>query len=111
MLPKFVRQFLLAPALVISILLSGCVRREGRNSDCKWPEEPGAKALDAQNTADRRHLRADVELAEELAVRYMDAHRRPQPGSSRAPQPMMGSWSTCFTSLVNQIGESHRVAP
>jgi len=57
-------RFLPALTLLISISLTGCVRRGGRNSECKWPEEPDAKALNPNQREDARHLREDVELAE-----------------------------------------------
>ena len=75
--------FLAALALVISLALTGCVRREGRNWDCIWPEA-NARPLDPSRGGDARHPREDVELAEDLAVRYMDAQRRSQ---SAQPKP------------------------
>src|ERR1051326_2327118 len=76
----------LLAALVISLALAGCVRREGRNSDCIWPEV-NARPLDPSRGDDARHLREDVELAEDLAVRYMDAQRRSQSAQLRPGQP------------------------
>src|SRR5438445_9097490 len=67
-------RFLAALGLVISLALTGCIRREGRNSDCIWPEV-NARPLDPSRGGDARHLREDVELAEDLAVRYMDAQQ------------------------------------
>lgn len=46
---------------------AGCVRRTGRNSDCRWPAET------IEHAADTRHLSADAEFAEDLAIRYADA--------------------------------------
>lgn len=80
------------------ICLTGCIRREGRNTDCKWPEEPDAKALDLSRPADRAHLRSDMELGEELAIEYMDAHRG---------QGLRG----CLISLSEKIAQSHHVTP
>jgi len=56
--------------------MSGCVRRDGRNSECKWPGEVSNHAVSA------RHLSADAEFAEDLAIRYADAHFGP-----RSPNP------------------------
>ncbi len=98
------RRILFALMLLLAILLSGCVRREGRNSDCDWPEEPGAKTLDPRRSADARHLHQDLELAEELAIRYMDATRSQPGGANKA-------WNTCFTKLGNQISQAHHVPP
>src|SRR6266700_161412 len=79
---------LAALGLVISLALTGCIRREGRNSDCIWPEV-NARPLDPSRGGDARHLREDGELAEDLAVRYMDAQRRPQSAQIRP-------WRQCY---------------
>lgn len=101
--------FLAALGLVISLALAGCVRREGRNSDCIWPEV-NARPLDPSRGDDARHLREDVELAEDLAVRYMDAQRRSQSAQLRPGQP--GEvMNTCRNSLLKQISTSHNVSP
>jgi hypothetical protein len=97
---------LLALGLVIPITFTGCVRREGRNSECIWPKEAGARALDPSRRDDARHLREDVEFAEELAVEYMDAQRR-----SRSGQPPGQVMNTCRNSLLKQISTSHNVPP
>src|SRR6266516_7968208 len=58
------------PLVVITVVLllgaGGCVRRDGRNSDCKWPAET------VHHAATARHLSADAEFAEDLAIRYAD---------------------------------------
>lgn len=52
--------------------LSGCVRRDGRNSDCRWPGEASNHSVSA------RHLSADAEFGEDLAIRYADTHFGPR---------------------------------
>jgi len=99
---------LAALGLAIFLTCTGCVRREGRNSQCIWPEEPDARTLDPSRGGDARHLREDVELAEELAVEYMDAQRRSQSGRQRPPSEVM---NTCRNSLLKQISTSHNVPP
>jgi hypothetical protein len=101
-----IARFSLLPALLILITFTGCVRREGRNSDCIWPEGPGARPLDPSRSADARHLREDVEFAEDLAIRYMDAHRR-----SLSGQPPGQVMNTCRNSLLKQISTLHHVPP
>jgi hypothetical protein len=103
-------RFLAALGLVISLAFTGCVRREGRNSDCIWPEV-NAKPLDPSRGGDARHLREDVELAEDLAVRYMDAQRRSQSAQIRPGRPPGEVMNTCRNSLLKQISTSHNVSP
>ena len=45
--------------------------RPGMNPDCRWPAEPTTR-LNLQLSGDQRHLRSDIEAAEELGVRYAD---------------------------------------
>lgn len=103
--------FLAVLGLVISITSIGCVRRVGRNSECIWPEEPSARTLDPSRRDDARHLREDVEFAEELAVRYMDAGRRSQSGKLKPGLPPSQVMNTCRDSLLKQISTSHNVPP
>jgi len=60
------------PRLVVVMFFvmgaAGCVRRDGRNSDCRWPKET------SNHFGSARHLSADAEFAEDLAIRYADAH-------------------------------------
>jgi hypothetical protein len=91
----------MALGLIISLAFTGCVRREGRNSECMWPEA-NARSLDLSRGGDASHLREDVELAEDLAVRYMDAQRR---------SPRNEVMNACRNSLLKQISTSHHVPP
>lgn len=93
--------------LLVSVSLTGCVRREGRNSDCKWPGEPEAKTLYANRPGDAEHLRGDMEFAEDLAVRYMDAHRFGFSSQQDAAEAL----NACLGALVEQIGKSHNIPP
>jgi hypothetical protein len=96
-------------ALSLAILAgTGCVRRDGRNSDCKWPGEPNAKKLQRDQPSDMRHLRGDIEFAEELAIEYMDAHRGPHSG--KPPQSASEDLNTCLATLLQQIAKSHDVS-
>ncbi len=54
--------------LLACLMAAGCMRRDGRNSDCRWPTEAAGQSPDA------RHLSADAEFAEDLAIRYADVH-------------------------------------
>jgi hypothetical protein len=105
-----VLRFLAVLAVVISLAFTGCVRRAVRNSDCVWPEV-NARPLDPSRGGDARHLREDVELAEDLAVRYMDAQRRSQSAQLRPARPPGEVMNTCRNSLLKQISTSHNVSP
>jgi len=59
--------------VLVSVL--GCFRRATINTNCEWPYHNQSR-LDLRIGADQRRLRDEVQLAEELAVRYMDARRR-----------------------------------
>lgn len=83
--------------------LSGCLRRP-YNGTCDWPEDPRSGPLDLTRAADRDHLREDIETAEDLAVRYMDAPARV------GPQIAAGSaWNQCFAKLSSIIISEHGV--
>ena len=54
---------------VCALSTSGCLRRDGRNSECRWPGEASSNS-----PVIARHLSADAEFAEDLAIRYADTH-------------------------------------
>ncbi len=98
-------------ALPLAILaVTGCVRRDGRNSDCKWPGEPNARRLRGDQPGDMRHLRGDIEFAEELAIEHMDARRGRRSGASKRPQSDSKDLNTCLATLLQQIAKSHGVS-
>ncbi|PYV36309.1 MAG: hypothetical protein DMG09_17800 [Acidobacteria bacterium] len=86
--------------LVILVVLPGCVRREGRNSDCQWPRTSELK----ESGANQRDLRADLEFAEELAIRYMDAHYGPS-----NPEAAAQAKNRCMGILLGEIGKKHGI--
>lgn len=92
---------LLLFAMGFVVGLSGCVRRDGRNSDCRWPGEPSKQLVSA------RHLSADAEFAEDLAIRYADAHFGP-----RSPNPSEtydAERDQCMERLFADIATEHGV--
>lgn len=106
------RPFFFPVAMVLcSLLLCGCVRREGRNQDCRWPAEPGARALRTSASEDRRHLAEDLEFAEELAVEYMDAHHGPRSGAFQSHEAAGKALRACLAELAGHIARSHEVDP
>ena len=87
---------------VLSVaLLTGC--GNALNSDCVWPQEPSI-TLNLSNAADARHLVRDVELAEDLSIRFGD--ERWAPGPTRRD----GRDTQCFAPLVQQIVERHSIS-
>src|SRR5436190_2244498 len=74
---------LLAPWLLLLVVIPGgitaiyigcpgCIDRNRVNKTCEWTGD-SAFRIDPQNAAHQKHLVADAQLAEELAVRYADA--------------------------------------
>ena len=59
---------------IMLVFVSGCFQRAGINTNCEWPYQT-QESLDLRKAADQRSLRDKVQLAEELAVRYMDERR------------------------------------
>jgi hypothetical protein len=91
----------LAILMVFVLGAGGCVRRDGRNSDCRWPGEISNHSVSA------RHLSADAELAEDLAIRYADVHfgRRTPNASPNYPIER----DRCMERLFAEIGKEHGV--
>lgn len=90
-------------AMVMALVLGagGCVRREERNSDCRWPGETSNHPVTA------RHLSSDAEFAEDLAIRYADTHFGP-----RSPNPSETyevERDQCMERLFEEIGKQHGV--
>jgi len=88
-------------AIVFILGACGCVRRDGRNSDCRWPGETSKHPISA------RHLSADAEFAEDLAIRYADAHfglRSPNPSENYGAER-----DQCMERLFEEIGKEHGV--
>ena len=91
---------------VLSALLlitSGCVRREGRNSDCKWPGESPVHA------SDPRHLSADAEFAEDLANRYADTHHGLRTPYYVSGEAYAAARNRCMASLFDEVAKQHDV--
>ena len=90
--------------LLIPMLLFGCVRREGRNSDCIWPGEAGTLTLNPDKPGYGWHLAGDADFAEELADRY--ALR-----NARDIQSFKNAKELCLTNLFDEVGRMHAIRP
>ena len=91
-------------AMMVFVLgTAGCVRRDGRNSECRWPGETSSNG-----PVSPRHLSADAEFAEDLAIRYADTHFGP-----RSPNPSetyTAERDQCMQRLFEEIAKEHGVA-
>lgn len=89
--------------LLFSLTAVGCVRRDGRNADCKWPTEISG------HSADPRHLSADAEFAEDLAIRYADVHFGLRTPNFVSGEVYVAARDRCMGSLFEQIAKEHGV--
>ena len=93
----------LSATLLVFLAAVGCVRHDGRNSDCKWPTEIVRHAPDA------RHLSADAEFAEDLAIRYADTHHGLHTPYYVSGEAYAGARDRCMGALFEQIAKEHGV--
>jgi hypothetical protein len=89
----------LAPIFMVVLCATGCVRRDGRNSDCTWPGET------LEHSASPWHLSEDAEFAEDLAIRYADVHYWHTPYWAA----YAAARDRCMGSLFEQIAKEHGV--
>ena len=91
--------------IVLLVLATGhgCVRRDGRNSDCRWPGET------PRQTATPSHLSADAEFAEDLAIRYADTHHGLRTPNYVSGEVYGSERDRCMNSLFDQIAVQHGV--
>lgn len=85
------------------LLLSACLPRERLNSRCAFADS--ARPLDLSISADRRHLRTDAQIAEELGIRQGDATRGRESMTARAARR-----EGCTGALFDQIVRLHGVS-
>ena len=87
----------------LAVVLVGCSRPVDHpiNANCQWLEED-SRPLNLQITADRRHLRQDVETAEDVAIRWADQKfgLRPEYEEQR---------EQCIASLFSGVAHQHSV--
>jgi hypothetical protein len=94
---------LLCPILLLLLCATGCLRRDGRNSDCIWPPET------THHAADSRHLSADAEFAEDLAIRYADTHHGLRTPYFVSGDDYVAARNQCLATLFEQVGKEHGV--
>jgi hypothetical protein len=93
----------LTATLALLLSTAGCVRRDGRNSDCRWPAET------AKHPADAGHLSADAEFAEDLAIRYADTHHGRRTPYYVSGEDYVAARDRCKASLFEEIAKEHGV--
>src|SRR5690242_15200212 len=76
---------------------SGCNRHP--NADCRWPPDNGS-----------RSLYYDAEFAEDLAIRYADAHTGPRSGHFEGFAQYGRTRDQCMASLFAELASRHSVA-
>ena len=97
------RTFFCVAIAVIIVMAAGCVRRDGRNSDCKWP---GETPLHAPTP---RHLSADAEFAEDLAIRYGDVHYGLRSPGYVSFETYRSARTTCMQAMFAAVAGEHGV--
>ena len=93
----------LIAALMLFLSTTGCMRRDGRNSDCRWPSET------TTHSATGRHLSEDAEFAEDLAIRYADVHHGLRTPYYVSGEAYDGARNRCMAVLFQQIAQEHGV--
>lgn len=91
-----------AVALWLGLSALGCMDVSRVNSECRWTDGP-ARRLDLTRGADREHLRVDVQVANELMVRFGDVHYRNRPDMARPLREQ------CIGALTDTIVATHGV--
>jgi len=89
--------------VVLLLGTGGCVRRDGRNSDCKWPAET------VHHAATARHLSADAEFAEDLAIRYADTYHGLRTPYYLSGEDYVAARNRCMGALFQQVAKEHGV--
>lgn len=84
--------------------ITACVRRDGRNSDCVWPGE------NPVHEASARHLSADAEFAEDLAIRYADIHYGLHSPGFVSQEVYGSARNMCAQKLFTQVANTHGVS-
>lgn len=101
--PMTKRMGTFSAAILLFLSFAGCVRREGRNADCKWPGENPVQP------AGPRHLSADAEFAEDLAIRYADTHFGLRTPGYVSGEVYVAARDRCMASLFEQVAAEHHV--
>jgi hypothetical protein len=94
--------------LLLLLSLPGCAGVDRYNSNCEWPRETPA-ALDMSDSAQRQHLSDDAHEAEDLAIRYADAHNGIHSGHFKGEGAYSQARDQCMAALLGTIATTHGV--
>lgn len=99
--------------------LVGCTRREGMNFECSWPSD-SVFVTDLGDSVAVRHLLDDIQLAEELGVRYGDQHSGRRVALVFGIAVRLGGpvnvalgrqlRENCTSSLLKTVAETHSIS-
>jgi hypothetical protein len=89
-------------SMTAAILLVGCIDSSRVNDVCSWTDTV-TRQLDLGRRSDREHLRQDAEIANDLMVRFGDAHIRHNPQIQRPFRDQ------CIEATVDSIIARHGV--
>ncbi len=89
--------------------LTACARHRQANSNCAWPNETGAEPLNLNDPSQRQQLGGDAEFAEDLAIRYADAHWGLHTRHFEGIAEYERARNECMAGLFKAIGSSHDV--
>lgn len=87
--------------LAVLLVTGACVRRDGRNADCRWPAESPPAAANAW------HLASDAELAEDLAIRYADTHHGLRTPGYVSGEAYVAARDRCLGTLLGTAARAH----
>ena len=94
-------------AVLAALSIAGCLGGN-RNTNCQWPADHQARALDLTHGSDARHLADDAQIAEDLAIRHADASRSPD--WQRNVDAYHRVRETCKASLFATVAQQHSVS-
>jgi hypothetical protein len=94
---------ILTAVFMVVLCAAGCVRREGRNSDCRWPGET------SDHSVSPWHLSEDAEFAEDLAIRYVDVHHGLRTPYYVSAEDYNAARDRCVATLFEQVAKEHDV--
>lgn len=97
----------LALVLLVLSVSGGCIASGRLNADCRWVQE--SSTSDGTGAAVEKHLVTDVEVAEELAIRYADVQRGRRSGRFVSNEDYQKTREQCLAVLFSVVRSVHGV--